>query len=187
MELCIFFERGDIVPNSSKLKKNQEVVACLKQRISESVSGVLVDFRGVNVEQDVELRNSFRKVGVDYSVVKNTMLNLALEGLDFEELKPFLEGPTALATSSHDLVAPAKVSCEFAKQNENFKIKVGFIDGVVVSPDEIERISHLPSKDELIAKVLCGLNSPVCGFVNVLNGNITALVRVLAAVSEQKS
>lgn len=175
------------MPNENKLKKNQEVIACLKQRFSESVAGVLVDFRGTSVEKDVELRNSFRKSGVDYSVVKNTMVNLALDGLDFDGLKPFLEGPTALATSSSDLVAPARVSCDFAKQNENFKIKVGFIDGNVVSAEEVEKIALLPSKDELIAKALGGLNSPICGFVNVLNGNITALVRVLGAVAEKRS
>lgn len=175
------------MPNADKLKKNQEVVSALKQRFAESVSGVLVDFRGVNVEQDVELRNSFRKAGVDYGVVKNTMLSLALDGIEFEEIKPFLEGPTALATSSQDLVAPARVSCEFAKKNENFKIKVGFIDGLVVSADEVERIALLPSKEELVAKALCGLNSPICGLVNVLNANITGLARVLDAVSKQKS
>ncbi|NLB80286.1 MAG: 50S ribosomal protein L10 [Clostridiaceae bacterium] len=171
------------MPSEKVLQKNKQKVQDIAQTMKESVSGVFIDYLGLTVEEDTKLRNEFRKNGVTYSVVKNTLTALAVKEVGLDELEPILKGPTSLATHKTDLVAPAKIIANFAKKHKVVEIKTGFIEGQVVSADEILRIALLPSKEELIAKALGGLNAPISGLVNVLNGNIRGLVCALNAIA----
>ena len=175
------------MPNERVLKEKQEMVEQLAQSLSETAAGVFVDYRGLTVEEDTQLRNQFRQLGVQYNVIKNSTIRFAIKKCGLEEIEPILHGPTALATHATDLVAPAKVIAEFAKKNENLKIKSGYVEGKVISIEEINKLATLPSKEELIAKVLGGMNSPIAGFANVLNANITGLVRVLNAIAQKSA
>lgn len=175
------------MPNEKALKTKQGIVEQLIERFNGAVSGVFVDYRGLTVEQDTKLRNKLREAGVEYSVIKNTMARFAINKCGLEEIDPILNGPTSLATHTTDLVAPAKVIAEFAKTNDKVEIKSGFLEGKVISIEEIKKLATLPSKEELIAKVLGGLNAPIAGFANVLGANITGLVRVLDSIAQKSA
>jgi len=175
------------MPSEKILNEKKQVVAELTERLKKAQTGVLVDYKGITVAEDTTLRRSLREKGVDYSVVKNTLTKLALKEAGITGLDDVLNGTTALATSETDLVAPAKVLVEYAEKNDKFTIKAGFVEGKVVSIDEIKALAKLPSKEVLIAKVLAGFNAPITGFVNVLNGNIRGLVVALNAIAEKKA
>jgi len=175
------------MPSNKILKQKQELVNELSTKIKASASMVLADYRGLTVEQDTELRAALRNAGVEYRVVKNTLTKLAMEDNGLNDITQFLEGPTALAMSETDLVAPAKVMSEYAKKHEKFNLKTGIVEGKVIDLDQIKVLAELPSKEVLIAQVLGGLNAPISGFVNVLNGNLRGLVVALNAVAEQKA
>lgn len=174
------------MPSNKILEQKKQVVTDLTEKIKSAQSIVLADYRGLTVEQDTELRNALRKAGVDYKVVKNTLTSLAAKesGLELDE---FLTGPTAMAISSTDAVAPAKVLSEFSKKFEKLELKVGVVEGKVIDVDGITALAELPSREVLIAKVLGGFNAPISGFVNVLNGNMRGLVVALNAIAEQKA
>lgn len=163
------------MPNSKVLAAKQSIVEELKKKLSECQSGVIVDYRGVTVEEDTALRKSMREANVDYSVVKNTLLNFAVKGTEYEGIASFLEGPTAIALGVEDPIAPAKVIGDFIEKQKKLTIKTGFIDGRVVDVAEIEKISKLPSKEELLAKAFGSMKAP-----------ITNLARVLNQIKEQK-
>lgn len=163
------------MPNSKVLAAKQSIVEELKSKLSECQSGVLVDYRGITVEEDTALRKAMREANVDYSVVKNTLLNFAVKGTEYEGITPFLEGPTAIALGVDDPIAPAKVIGDFIEKQKKLAIKSGFIDGRVVDVAEIEKISKLPSKEELLAKAFGSMKAP-----------ITNLARVLNQIKEQK-
>ena len=175
------------MPSEKILEQKKQVVADLCEKLKNSASGVLVDYSGTSVANDTKLRKNLREAGVNYSVVKNTLVKFAAKEAGLEGLDDVLNGTTALATSENDLVAPAKILSEFAKDNENFKIKAGFIEEKVVSLAEVEALAKLPSKEVLLAQVLGGLNAPITGFANVLNGNIRGLVIALNAIAQQKA
>ncbi len=168
------------------LKAKQENVAEIKEKISRSQSIILMDYRGLNVDEVTELRAKFRAQGVDYKVYKNTMMRFAFKDSNLEEFNEHLTGPNAIAFGYDDPVQAAKLSCDFAKTNEKLEIKAGVVDGKVVGIDEIKRLASLPSKDVLIAQVLAGFNSPIQGFANVLNGTLKGLVVALNAIAEKK-
>ncbi len=174
------------MPSEKVLQRNKNKVAAISESLKSSVAGVLVDYRGLTVEEDTQLRNEFRKAGVEYKVVKNTLTNFAAKEAGLEGLDEVLHGPTSLATHATDLVAPAKIIVEFAKKHEVVEIKSGFVEGKVISVDDIKRLASLPSKEELVASVLRGFNAPVSGLVNVLNGNIRGLVCALNAISQKQ-
>ena len=174
------------MPSDKVLQKNKKKVEEIAARLKSAASGVLIDYRGLTVAEDTELRNEFRKSGTAYNVVKNTLTAFAIKEAGLLELEPVLQGPTSLATHETDLVAPAKIIVDFAKKHKIVEIKSGFIEGQVVSADEIKRIATLPSKEELVAKALGGLNAPIAGFVNVLNGNIRGLVCALNAIAQKQ-
>lgn len=174
------------MPSEKVLQKNKQKVADIANRIKSSVAGVLIDYRGLTVEEDTQLRNEFRQSGVEYAVVKNTLTTFAVKEAGLEELEPILNGPTSLATHQTDLVAPAKIIVGFAKKHKVVEIKSGFVEGQVVSADEIKRIATLPAKEELIAKALGSFNAPISGLVNVLNGNIRGLVCALNAIAQKQ-
>ncbi len=169
------------------LQQKREYVAGLTEKLSASVAGVVVSYKGINVADDTALRRKLREAGVEYSVVKNTMLRRAVEEAGLSELDNVLEGSTALATSSADHVAAAKILCEYAEKNKNFEIKAGFVEGKVIGKAEVEELAKMPPKDVLVAKVLGGLNAPISGFVGVLHANLRGLVCALNAIAEKQS
>jgi large subunit ribosomal protein L10 len=175
------------MPSSKVLEAKKVAVAELAEKLSSACAGVLVSYKGINVEKDTALRKKLREAGVEYKVVKNTLLKRAAETANLNELSQFLEGTTALAVSKEDSVLTAKILCKFAKDNDFYKVKVGFVDGRVISDKEVHRLAKLPSKQVLIAQVLAGFNSPITGFVSVLNGTIRSLILALNAVAEKKS
>ena len=137
--------------------------------IKSTQTGILVDYRGLNVAEDTELRNKLREANVKYFVIKNKILKRAVDEIGLEGLDEVLHGPTALAVSTEDAVAPAKVLAEFAKTNEKLEIKSGFMDGTVATLDEIKALAATPSKETLIAKVMGSLNAPISNLARLLN------------------
>ncbi len=156
------------MPNEKVLEAKKAQVAQVAEAIQNAATGVLIDYRGLTVEEDTKLRNDLRAAGVKYFVVKNTLLRLAANQVGLEELDSILHGPTALAVSE-DPVAPAKILFDFAKGNDKVEIKSGFMDGKVMSMDELTTLAKTPSKDALIAKIMGSLNAPVSNLVRLLN------------------
>lgn len=166
------------MPSAKVLEEKKQIVAELTEKLKNAASGVIVDYKGINVEQDTNLRKSFREAGVEYSVIKNTLLRFAVKEAGLSELENVLEGTTALAISNDDEVAPAKVFKDFLKDNAGLEIggfKAGFSDGKVLSVAEVEELANIPSREVLITKVACGLNSI-----------IASLAFAIKAVSEKE-
>ena len=175
------------MPNAKILEEKKAAVDALAVQMKEASAGVLVDYKGISVADDTKLRRELRAAGVEYAVVKNSLLHFAVRDVGFEELEPVLAGPTALATSATDPVAPAKILNAYAKKSGGkFTLKAGFVDGRVISAPEVGALSELPSREVLLARLLGSLNSPVTGLVNVLNGNIRGLAVALNAIAEKK-
>ena len=151
------------------LESKKAVVAGLVERLQAAQAGVIADYRGLTVAQDTELRAKLREAGVEYTIVKNTLLNFAAKEVGLEELEPVLHGPTALATSDSDLVASAKVLVDFAKTNDKLEIKGGFVEGKVISIDEVKVYANIPSKEVLISKMMGSLQAPVGNLVRALD------------------
>ena len=169
----------------------QAVVAQLKEQLESAKGVVLTSYKGLTVAQDTELRRELREAGVSYHVVKNTMLRIAAKEAGIEGIEEHLEGTTAFAFSSEDAVAPAKVICGFIKKNkledaEVLTVKVGMVEGKVIGVDEVKALAALPSREELIAKLLGSMNAPISNTVNVLQGVIRNAVYVLDAIRAQK-
>ena len=175
------------MPSNKVLEQKKQVVAELTEKVKAAQSIVFADYRGLTVEQDTELRNALRAAGVEYKVVKNTLTSLAVKQNGLEGLDPYLNGPTSMALSSTDAVAPAKVLSDYAKKFDKLELKVGVVEGKLIDLEGIKALAELPSREVLIAKVLGGFNAPISGFVNVLNGNMRGLVVALNAIAEQKA
>ena len=156
------------MPNAKVLESKKAHVAEITEVLKNAATGVLVDYRGLTVDEDTKLRNQLREAGVNYFVVKNTLLRLAANQVGLEELDSMLHGPTALAVSE-DPVAPAKILFDYAKQNDKMEIKTGFMDGKVMSMDELTTLAKTPSKETLIAKIMGSLNAPASNLVRLLN------------------
>lgn len=169
----------------TKAQKAQQLTE-IKELLTGAKSVVLVDFHGITVAQDTDLRRQMRAAGVNYSVHKNTLIGIAAKELGIEGLDAFLSQNTALAVSKEDAVAPAKVAVEFAKKNQTLKIKTGLLDNQLITLEQIKELAALPSKEVLLAKMLGSLNAPISGLVNVLQGTIRNAVYVLEAIREQK-
>lgn len=165
------------MPNAKVLKSKKAVVDVLADKLQNATAAVFVDYKGITVAQDTDLRVKFREAGVDYSVVKNTLTRFAAKEVGFEALDPVLNGTTALAISMEDEIAPARVITDFMKKNPKlaFSVKAGFVDGEVVDADTIKQLGELPGKDVLVAMVLGTMNAP-----------IAALARAINAIAEQK-
>jgi len=164
------------LPSQAVLEQKKQLVADLSKRISESCAGVIVDYKGISVADDTKLRADLRKEGVEYTVVKNTLLHLAIEGTDLAELDSVLEGTTAIATSKEDNIAPARILSKFAESNEGFTIKGGFLDGKVIDLATLDALAKLPSREVLLATVC-----------NVFNAPISAFARAIQAVADKKA
>lgn len=163
------------MPSQKVLEQKKQLVAELSERLKNSVAGVVVDYKGINVADDTALRKTLREAGVNYGVVKNTLLGRAADEADLGELKSVLEGTTALATSDSDELAAAKLLCEFAEKNECIKIKAGFHNGQVIDVATVKNLASVPPKEVLLSMFIGGLNNMVAG-----------LARAVNAVAEQK-
>lgn len=172
--------------SNSALSLKQEVVSEIKEAIQNSKSLSIVEYRGLTVEQVSELRAKYRAEGVSYKVYKNTMVNIALKELGYEGYEEYLTGPNGFVFSNDDMVAGPRITVDFAKENEKLKVKAGFIDGKVVDAEGVKALAKLPTREVLIAQVLGGLNAPISGFANVLQGTIRNLVYALNAVKEKQ-
>ncbi len=156
------------MPNAVVLEQKQQQVAAISEKVAAAVTGVVVDYKGINVADDTALRKELREAGVDYFVVKNTLLGRAIEGTDLEEMKSVLEGTTAIALSNEDYTAAARILCKFAESHENFKIKSGFLDGKVVDVATIESLAKLPTKEVLLATVCNAFQAPIAAFARAV-------------------
>lgn len=152
----------------AKVELKQPIVEEISNYIKDAQSVVLVDYRGLTVEQDTQLRKELREAGVTYKVYKNTMLNFAFKGTDFEALAPYLEGPTAAAICSTDATAPARVLGKFAKTAEALEIKGGVVEGVAYDAKGIASIASIPSREVLLSKLLGSMQSPITNFARVM-------------------
>lgn len=153
----------------AKIELKQPVVEEISASIKDAQSVVLVDYRGLTVEQDTQLRKNLREAGVTYKVYKNTMMNFAFKGTEFEGLSQYLEGPSAVAISTEDATAPARVLAQFAKTAKELEIKGGVVEGTVYDASGIASIASIPSRNELISKLLGSLQSPITNFARVMN------------------
>ena len=152
----------------AKVEQKKPIVDEISELLKDAKSAVLVDYRGLTVEQDTSLRKQLREAGVKYKVYKNTMLNFALKGTEFEALSKHLEGPTAIAVSDTDATAPARVLFNFAKGAEALELKAGVVEGAYYDQDGIKVIATIPSRDELISKFLGSIQSPITNFARVI-------------------
>ena len=175
------------MPNAKALEEKKQLVADLVSKFKNAAGGVLVDYQGINVEQDTKMRTELREAGVDYFVFKNTLARLAVKECGFDELLPVLVKMTAIAVSENDPVAPAKILKAYADKIQTFNIKAGFVDGEVIDVEGVEKLATMPAKEELIAKILGSLQSPASGLANVINANMSGLARVLQAICDKKA
>ncbi|MCR5221972.1 MAG: 50S ribosomal protein L10 [Lachnospiraceae bacterium] len=153
----------------AKVELKKPIVAEISENVKDAQSVVLVDYRGLTVEQDTQLRRQLREAGITYKVYKNTMMNFAFKGTDFESLAPHLEGPSAIAISKDDATAPARVLAKFAKTTPALELKGGVVEGVYYDAKGILGISSIPSKEELLSKLLGSIQSPIANFARVMN------------------
>ena len=154
---------------SNNIEMKKTVVAEIKEKFERAQTVVLVDYRGLNVAEVTDLRNQLRKAGVEYAVLKNTMINLAIEGMGIDDVKAHLEGPTAVAFGYEDMIAPAKILSEFAKKSKKLTIKCGVCDGAFLDQKGVVALADLPSKEVLIARLMGSMMSAVSKFVYVVD------------------
>ena len=153
----------------AKVELKQPIVQEIADSINGAASVVVVDHCGLTVEQDTQLRKELREAGVSYKVYKNTMMNFAFKGTDFEGLAPYLEGPSAIAISTTDATAPARVISNFAKTAPALEIKAGVVEGIAYDAKGMETIAKIPSREELLSKFLGSIQSPITNFARVMN------------------
>ena len=158
------------MPNANVLESKKAVVEELSSKIGEATSVVFVNYSGITVAQDTELRKQFRDASVDYSVVKNTLTRLAANKAGYGAFDEILNGTTSMACTTGDPIAPARIICEFAKKNKDvLAIKGGFVEGKVLSVDELKSFGELPSKNALVAQVLGTFLAPISSLAFVLD------------------
>lgn len=141
----------------------------IKDNFDGAQGVVVVNYSGLTVEQDTQLRKQLREAGVTYKVYKNTMIRFAAKGTEFEALEPHLEGPTALAVSKEDATAPARVLAEFAKKADKLELKAGVVEGTYYDEKGIQVIATIPSREILLGKLLGSIQSPIANFARVIN------------------
>lgn len=153
----------------AKVELKQPIVTAIAEDIKDAQSVVLVDYRGLTVAQDTALRKELRDAGVVYKVCKNTMMRRAFEGTEFAGLDEYLEGPSAIAISKEDATAPARILCKFAKTAQALELKGGVVEGTVYDVAALTEISKIPSREELLSKLLGSMQSPITNLARVLN------------------
>lgn len=173
----------------AKVELKAPIVQEISENIKDAKSVVLVDYRGITVEQDTVLRKTLREADVTYKVYKNTLMKRAFEGTPCEGLSEYLEGPNAIAISKTDATAPARIISKFAKENKAIELRVGVVEDVVYDAAGIAAIAKIPSREELLSKFLGSIQSPVANFARVIkqiaeNGGATAAPAEEAPVAE---
>lgn len=153
----------------AKVELKQPIVEEISGYLKDAQSVVLVDYRGLTVEQDTQLRKAMREAGIVYKVYKNTMMNFAFKGTDYEALAPYLEGPSAVAIAKDDATAPARILGKYAKDIEALEIKGGVVEGIAYDAKGISAIASIPGREELLSKLLGSLQSPITNLARVLN------------------
>ncbi len=153
----------------AKVELKQPIVDEISAVIKDAQSVVVVDYRGLTVAEDTQLRKQLREAGVSYKVYKNTLVSRAVEGTEFESLKDSLEGPNAFAVSTEDATAPARVLAEFAKKAPKLEIKAGVVEGTFYDAEGMKAIASVPSREVLLSKLLGSLQSPITNLARVLN------------------
>lgn len=171
------------MPSTVILEKKQAQVAALAERIKGSIAGVIVDYKGINVEDDTKLRKELREAGVEYTVVKNSLLKRAADEVGLEGIDPVLEGTTAIATSADDYVASARILQKYADAHDNFNVKSGYLDGEVIDLAKIQALAKLPSREVLLATVCSVFNAPIAAFARA----VQAIVDKDGAPTEETS
>ncbi|MFO1464693.1 MAG: 50S ribosomal protein L10 [bacterium] len=168
-------------------EEKAQAVEELKVRFQKASVTLLAEYQGLTVSELTKLRQELRKNQSELKVVKNTLAGLAIQGTEMEPLTKLFTGPIAVVTTEKDPVAPAKVLVKFAKEFEKAKIKGGFLSGKTMGAAEIETLSKLPSREEMLAKLLGSMNAPAQNLVNVMSAMPRKLVTVLAAIRDKKS
>lgn len=153
----------------AKVELKQPIVQEISEQIKDAQSVVLVDYRGLNVDEDTRLRKQLREAGITYKVYKNTLMNFAFKGTDCESLSSLLEGPNAIAISKEDATAPARILSKFAKDAPALELKAGIVEGTFYDTEGIKAIASVPSRDELLSKFLGSIQSPITNLARVLN------------------
>lgn len=166
-------------------QEKEEMVSSIREKLARSRSVVLIDYRGLTVAQATRLRRRLREAGVEYRVLKNTMVRLAAKELGLA-LENYLEGPTALAFGYKDPVAPAKALADFIKEFKILEIKAGVVEGQVVDAAGVKALADLPPREILLGKVLSGIQAPLVGLVSVLGGPMRGLVYAVEALRKEK-
>lgn len=156
------------MPSQKVLEQKQQAVAELAERIRNSVAGVIVDYKGITVEDDTKLRKELRESGVKYTVVKNTLIKRAAEKAELNGIDDVLNGTSAIATSDEDYVAAARILQKFADKHENFTVKTGYLDNEVISLEKIKSLAKLPSREVLLANVLGAFQAPIASFARAV-------------------
>lgn len=169
--------------NALEFKKQQ--VQEIKENIENAESIVVVEYRGLSVAEVTELRNKYRENGVNYKVYKNTLASIALRELGYEGFDEYLKGPNAFVFSNEDLSQGARISKDFAKENDKLIVKAGFLNGDVLDKDGVMAIANLPSREELLQRLVSGVNAPISSFVLSLNGIIANLGYALSAINDK--
>jgi large subunit ribosomal protein L10 len=164
----------------------KQFVQELREQLSKSKVAILTDYKGLDVSAMTELRAKLREAQIEFQVIKNTMLRLASEGTDAELIKEHFKGPSAIALSYEDPVAPAKILTEFAKANDKLEIKCGVLNGAAMDPEAIKALSALPSREELLSTVLSAMIAVPTSLVQALNDVPRRVVNVLQAIRDQK-
>ncbi|MCL5292323.1 MAG: 50S ribosomal protein L10 [Actinobacteria bacterium] len=166
--------------------EKEAVVQEVKDKLGRAKGVVLTEYRGLNVQQLSDLRRRLRAQSIDYHVLKNTLVRIAANEIDLNELEPYLVGPMAIAFGYDDPLAPVKVLSEFARGVKNFVLKAGLVEGRVFDAKALQSIALLPPKEVLLAKVVGGLQSPISGLVYVLNGPVQKLAMALGQIAKEK-
>lgn len=164
-----------------------DLVVEIKGRLNDAGALLLADYRGLTVKEMQELRNQLRAAGSELKVYKNSLTEIAIRELALPSLDEYLAGPTAIIFTGEDPVAPAKALTAFAKVHKALELKGGLVENQVVDAEGLKAIATLPSREELIAKLLGTMLNPLTGFARVLNGPVEAFARTVSAVAEQKS
>ena len=152
----------------AKVELKQPIVQKIADEVSNASSVVLVNYRGITVEQDTALRKQLREAGVTYKVYKNTMMRRAFEGTAYAELDPFLEGTNAIAIGTDDVTAPARIICKFSKDNKVLEVKAGVVEGDFYSAEKVNELAAIPSREVLLSRLLGSMQSPIANFARVI-------------------
>lgn len=156
------------MPSEKALEQKKQIVADLAERIQGSVAGIIVDYKGISVEDDTKLRKELREADVKYTVVKNTLIKRAAEKAGLEGIDEVLNGTSAIATSENDYVAAARILQKFADTHDSFTVKTGYLDSKVISLDMVQHLAKLPSREVLLANVLGAFNAPIASFARAV-------------------